>query len=149
MTGRIRPWLALAAPALLAAAGCTGTPYGSAGGSGGVLCHAGAAISLTGGVITGQATASCTVAPTSHRLTVHLLYQTGGAGSPRGTMMSRTSTAIPAPGADVTVQTRHTCLPGTWTVQYLVDGASPDGTPFTAHGETTSGAVSMDDCNRR
>ena len=134
---------AVALAALLA--GCS-QGYGST--KGGTLCHANASISLTAGVVTGSATASCEVPPSAHRMTVFLRYQPGGAGSGKGTMASKSSSALPIPGGDVILQVRHTCLPGTWWVEYIIAGTSPDGTPFGVSKSQSLGVVSTGDCNR-
>ena len=145
MTTRIRA-AALLPVVVLPLAGACGQNYG---GSSGNLCHASGDITLTTGVVIGTVTASCSVKPTVHHMTVFLRYQPGGAAQQaRGTMATRSSDQLPGLGADVTLQARHTCLPGTWWVQYIIAGNSPDGTPFGVSGERKYGVVSMDDCNR-
>jgi hypothetical protein len=133
---------------LLAGGGCS-QGYGQTG-SGHTLCHAKDDITLTAGVIVGTVTASCEVPPTAHHLALFLRYQPGGSKPPpKGTMASKTSDRIPVPGGDVTLELRHTCLPGTWWVEFLVAGTSPDGTPFGTSRSDKYGTVSLDDCNRR
>jgi hypothetical protein len=139
----------LTAAALISlAAGCS-QDYGQTG-SGHALCHAKDGITLTAGVIVGTVTASCEVPPTAHRMTVFLRYQLGGANPPpKGTMATKSSSAIPIPGGDVTLVVKHSCLPGTWWVEIIVAGTSPDGTPFGVSDSHKLGTVSLDDCNRR
>jgi len=139
---------ALAAAALLPLAGACSTGYGQTG-SGHTLCHAADHITLTAGVIIGTVTATCEVPPSVHHLALFLRYQPGGTGASKGTMGTKTSDRIPIPGGDVTLELRHTCLPGTWWVEFLVAGNSPDGTPFGTSRSDKYGTVSLDDCNRK
>jgi len=140
---------ALTAVALLPLAGACSQGYGQTG-SGHTLCHAADHITLQAGVIIGSVTASCEVPPTAHHLALFLRYQPGGnPPPPKGTMASKTSDRLPIPGGDVTLELRHTCLPGTWWVEFLVAGNSPDGTPFGTSRSDKYGTVSLDDCNRK
>lgn len=140
---RIIAALAAAGMASTLLSACQGTGYGDN------HCTANDTITVKAGVIVGTATASCDQAPASHTMTVYLLYRTGTVTAPpRGTMAHKTSTTVPRPGADVTVQVRHTCLPGTWWVQLLVHGTGAGGA-FSASDTTKLGTVSIGDCHKR
>lgn len=148
MKTRIRAAALLGALVVLLIGGCS-QGYGQTA-SGHTLCHAKDDITLTAGVIIGTASASCEVPPTAHNMTVFLRYQLGGANPPpKGTMASKSSSAIPIPGGDVTLVVKHGCLPGTWWVEIIVAGTSPDGTPFGVSDSHKLGVVSLDDCNRK